>query len=297
MWATSLLLLAALNLAAPGSQNSSYLRTIQARWDASDLVCIGKASAPVRTGVTQVIDGRDRDQLSTDVELERCLKGDVPRSSGIRVLGDYVASAKDSAGGFAYSGPPVGFVREGRNLIFLRRTTVPDEFVVTVPIYQTAIPLSDVPPDYPPATSPGFTATIVIRELESAMLQLGELSDLEYIDYLLDYMGTPDGIAELSRLSDTVPLAIQQDIAVTLLDHDQSQNESTVISLLLDPSALAWKRENAALALGRHGTHAALDPLLRVVLEPAGTEQLKMLHNAAESSLDSLKHRVGSLDK
>ena len=122
-------------------------------------------------------------------------------------------------------------------------------------------------------------------------------SDIAYIDYLLDYLGTSDGIAELSRLSDAAPLAIQRDIAVKLLDYGLSEYESSVISLLLDVTAPAWKRGNAALVLGRHGTHAALDPLRQVVLEPAGIDQLKMLQNEAESSLASLNHRLGSIDK
>jgi hypothetical protein len=122
-------------------------------------------------------------------------------------------------------------------------------------------------------------------------------SDYRYIDYLLDYLGTPDGITELSHLSEIAPVAIERDIAVSLLDFDQSKYESSVISLLLDEMAPAWKRGNAALALGRHGTHAAVDPLLRVVTKPVETEQLKMLHNEAVSSLESLEHRVGSPDK
>jgi hypothetical protein len=309
MWTTSLLA-AGLILAASDGRDPSYLPTIQARWDASDLVCIGDAGSPVRTGVTQFIDGANRDQLSANVELERCFKGQAPSSSDIHVIGNHVAAAKETERlmGFAHSGPPLGFVHKGRNLLFLRKGPVASEFAVTVPIYQTAIPLADIPPEYPPPTSPSFTKMVLIRELENSVLEAEDtgrrnidqgfgdplLSDIECIDYLLDYVGTSDGIAELSRLSHTAPLAIQRDIAVTLLNHDQSQYESTVISLLLDESAPAWKRGNAALALGRHGTHSALDPLQRVVLEPAGTEQLKMLHNEAESSLDSLKHKLES---
>jgi hypothetical protein len=313
MWATSLLL-GALGLVASGSQNPSYLPTIQARWDASDLVCIGKASVPLRSGFTQMIDGRNRDQLSANIALERCFKGEKPRSSGIRVLGSYVSAAKPGDYGvisFAYSGPPLGFVHNGRNLLFLRSTSVPDDFVVTVPIYETAIPLADVSPAYPSPTSPTFMKTVVTRELENAMLKSEDngrgmdlqgfgqplLSDYRYIDYLLNYLGTPEGITDLSHLSEIAPVAIQRDIAVRLLDLGQSAYESSVISLLLDDTAPAWKRGNAALVLGRHGTHAALDPLLRVVAEPAGTELLQMLHNEAASSLESCERRVGSAHK
>jgi hypothetical protein len=192
--------------------------------------------------------------------------------------------------------------------MFLRKTSVPDEFVVTVPLYETAIPLADVPPAYPSATSPAFTKIVLTRELESAMLQSEDtesdpdlkpfadplLSDYRYIDYLLDYLETPDGLAELSRFSEIAPLAVQRDIAVKLLDHDERRNESSVISLLLDETAPAWKRGNAALALGRKGTPAALDPLRKVVREPAVTEQREMLRNEAASSLQSLESRMGS---
>jgi hypothetical protein len=127
------------------------------------------------------------------------------------------------------------------------------------------------------------------------------LSDYRYIAYLLDYLGTPDGIRELSRFSEIAPVAIHRDIALRLLDLDvklpdldQSRYESSVISLLLDETAPAWKRGNAALVLGRRGSQAALEPLRKIVLEPASTEQLQMLHNEAASSLESLEHRVES---
>jgi hypothetical protein len=305
------LLLPTLALAASASQGSRMLPTIQARWDASDLVCIGAADAPQRTGVAEFIDGANRDQLSANVELERCFKGEKPRSSEIRVLGNYVAPAKPDENGvisFAYSGPPTGFVHKGRNLLFLRKTSVPDEFVVTVPVYETAIPLADVPHAYPSAASPSFIKIVLTRELENAMLQSEDtgsdtdlkpfadplLSDYRYIEYLLDYLETPDGLDELSRFSEIAPLAVQRDIAVKLLDLDESRYESSVISLLLDETAPEWKRGNAALALGRKGTPAALEPLRQVVREPAVTEQRKMLHNEARSSLESLDRRVGS---
>ena len=309
MWKTlSLLFVLVLGVGASRSEDPSYLPTIQGRWNASDLVCIGNAESPVRTGVAQFINGANRDQLTANVELERCFKGQAPSSSEIQVVGNYVGAAKKGERliGFVYAGPPVGFVHEGRNLLFLRKGAAPDEFAVTIPVFQTAIPLADVPPEYPSSTSPDFTKAVLIKELESAMLEAEDTgrqninrgfsdplcSDIEYIEYLMDYLGTSDGIAELSRLSHTAPLAIQRDIAVRLLEYDPGQYEPSVISLLLDDSAPAWKRGNAALALGRDGTPAALYPLQRVVLEPAGTGQLKMLHNEAESSLGSLKRRA-----
>jgi len=308
------LLLPTLLLVASSSQRPLALPSIQARWDASDLVCIGEADSPQRTGVAPLIDGASRDQLSANIKLERCFKGKKPTSPDIRVLGNYVAAAKPEDNGvisFAYSGPPTGFVHNGRNLLFLRKTSAFDEFVVTVPIYETAIPLADVPPAYPSPTSPTFIKTVVTRELESAMLESEDfgqrtdrqgfgqplLSDYSYVDYLLDYLGTSDGIAELSHLSEIASLAIQRDIAVRLLDLDQREYESSVITLLADETAPVWKRGNAALVLGRHGTQASLDPLRRVVADLAGTEQLKMLHNESASAIESLENRLGSPEK
>ena len=105
-----------------------YLPTIQQRWEASDLVCTAVVSTPIRTGVTQEIDGRDRDQLSAEASIEKCFKGEKPSTTTIRVLGYSVYAAKDLHGtGVVYAGPPTGFVSKGRNLIFLRRTAVPHQ--------------------------------------------------------------------------------------------------------------------------------------------------------------------------
>jgi hypothetical protein len=79
------------------------------------LVCIGDASLPVRTGLTRTINGSDRDQLSAEVELETCFKGDRPTASEIRVLGYDVVAMKDVGQGYGYGGAPIGFVSKGRN--------------------------------------------------------------------------------------------------------------------------------------------------------------------------------------
>jgi hypothetical protein len=305
-----LLLVAIAGVANPGTSTLSYLPTIQARWEASDLVCIGNASLPQRTGVVQVIDGANRDQLSADVELERCLKGTAPGSSHIVLLGDSIASARDQSGviGFAYAGPPIGFVHHGRNLLFLRKGSAPDEFRVTVPIYQTEIPLADLAPTYPPEMSAHFVKAILIRELESAIVQttqsdpgtypdptLGEdglLPDTAYVNLLLEYLNKSEGVAELSRFSETAPASASRDIAVMLLDRGQSQYEPQVIAVLLDQSVPPWKRENAAIALGWYGSQAALDLLEWVVSQPATTEDRKQLRSEAQSSVRSLKQRL-----
>ena len=271
------------------AETAQYLPSIQQRWDASDLVCTGEASAPVRTGLTRAIHGSDRDLLSAEVELETCFKGERPTASQIRVLGYDVVASKDVGGGYAYSGPPIGFVSKGRNLLFLRRTQNPDEFEVTVPVYQTAIHLADARPDM--GSGEGRWRLVFTQELEAAIVQFDD-ADLSYIDYLFDLLGVQTGIAELSQFSRGAPPTVQRDISVALLFHGQADAEPVVISLLLDTSAAAWKRENAAGALGEHGSKAALGPLRQIASEPRPTDDLKPLQLTAHSSLDRLERRL-----
>ncbi len=281
-------MLLALSSTAWVAEAAQYMPSIQQRWDASDLVCIGDASSPVRTGLTRTIDGTDRDQLSAEVELETCFKGDRPTASEIRVLGYDVMAMKDVGQGYGSGGAPIGFVSKGRNLLFLRRTQNPDEFEVTVPIYETSIHLADTRPD----TSGGdgqSVRVVLTQELEAALVQFDD-TNLSDIGYLFDLLGTPAVIAELSRFSRGVPVAVQRDIAVALLFHGQAGAEPVVISLLLDPSATPWKRGNAAAALGEHGTEAALGPLQQIASQPAATDDLESLRGTARSSLDRLEH-------
>src|SRR5260370_32871760 len=149
----AILLLLALSSAAYAAEAPRYLRSVWERWNASDLVCTGLGSAPVRTGITRKIEGSDRDQLSSEVKLETCFKGKQPVSSHVRVLGYSEVASKDVRGGYIYSGPPVAFARKGRNLLFLRLTSDPGQFEMAVPIYQTAIPLAAIRPHYPNDTS------------------------------------------------------------------------------------------------------------------------------------------------
>lgn len=284
-------LLLALSSATYAVEAPRYLRSVWQRWEASDLVCSGVASAPVRTGITRTIDGSDRDQLSSKVKLETCFKGKPPVSSPVRVVGYSVTANKDTHGGHIYSGPPPGFVRKRRNLLFLRQTVNPGEFETAVPIYETAIRLADSRPYYPndmSATSVRFALT---REFEAALVQF-DANDITDIDHIFDLLGSPEGIAELSRFSESVPLPIQRDIAVALLAHDQLDYEPLAISLLIDASALAWKRANAAGALGEHGTERALPYLRQVASEPATTDDLKSLHIWALSASQRLERRL-----
>jgi hypothetical protein len=282
----------ALSSAACGAERARYLATVQQRWEASDLVCIGIASTPLRTGFTLTIDGIDRDQLATEVELETCLKGKRPVRSAVRIVGYDIVASKDVSGGFIYSGAPTGFVRKGRNLLFLRRTKTLQNLEIVVPIYETAIPLADNRPNYPVKGSPASRCFALTQEFEAALVQF-DSTDVSDIDRILDLLGIREGVAELSRFSQRLPLSIQRDIAVALLLHDQFDSEPLAISLLQDTSAPAWKRANAAEALGEHGTERALRHLHQIASQPATTDDLKSLQLYALSSLHRLERRLG----
>jgi hypothetical protein len=156
------------------AEAAQYLPSIQQRWDASELVCTGYASPRVRTGLTRTIDGRDRDQLSTEVKLETCFKGDRPTASEIRVLGYDVVAMKDVGQG--YSGPPTGFVSKGRNLLFLHRTQNSDEFEVAVPVYDTSIRLADARPDNTSVGDQQPVRLVLAQELEAALVQFDDVT-------------------------------------------------------------------------------------------------------------------------
>lgn len=283
-------LLLALSSASYAAEAPRYLRSVWERWNASDLVCTGLASAPVRTGVTRKIDGSDRDQLSNEVKLERCFKGK-PVSSTVRVLGYSEVASKDIRGGYIYSGPPVAFVRKGRNLLFLRQTVDLGQFEMAVPIYETAIRLADSRPHYPNDTSAIAVRFALTQEFEAALVQF-DGNDVSDIDRIFDLLGYAEGIAELAKFSKTLPPPIQRDIALALLKHDQLEYEPVAISLLIDASAPAWKRANAAGALGEHGTESALPHLQQVASEPATTDDLKSLHIWALRAIERLQNRL-----
>ena len=250
-----------------------YLQSIWQRWDASDLVCTGTASEPARTGITQLIDGNSRDQLSSEVNFETCFKEDSPTSSPIRVLGYSVYALKDvrDSVGVAYAGPPTGFLRKGRNLLFLRKTGTARVLEVAVPIYETAIRLADTRPRYPSDSSSTFFREALTQEFEAAIVQF-DATDVSDIDRIFDLLGSSRAVMELSTFSKTVALPIQRDIAVALVAHDQLESEPLAISLLIVTSALPWKRANAASALGRHGTERALPYLCLLYTSDAADE-------------------------
>ena len=241
-----------------------YLQSIWQRWDASDLVCTGMASESVRTGTTRVIDGNSRDQLSSEVTLETCFKGKRPASSRIRVLGYSLNALKDvrDSVGVAYAGPPPGFVRKGRNLLFLRKTANAGVLEIAVPIYETAIRLADNRPRYPSDRSSTFFREALTQEFEAAIVQF-DATDVIYIERIFDLLGSSQAVMELSAFSKTVVLPIQRDIAVALLEHDQLESEPTRY-LLVDRYLCAsmetckcgkrswpiWNRTRAALSPG-----------------------------------------------
>lgn len=289
----ALSLLLALSSITWAAEVPHYLPSIHQRWDASDLVCIARASSPVRSGLTRTIDGSDRDQLSADIEIETCFKGERPAASEIRVIGYDVVATKDISQGYAYSGAPTGFISKGRNLLFLCRTDMQNEFEVTVPIYQTAIHLADNRPNSAGEESRESERHLLIQEFEAALVQFDD-GDLSYIGYLFDLLGSHEGITELSRFSPSTPVPVQRDIAVALLSHDQQNSEPMVASLLLDSSEPSWKRENAAWALGEHGTKAAFGPLQKIVSQPTTTDDLKALRLSVQSSLHRLEQRLST---
>jgi hypothetical protein len=270
-----------------------YLQSIWQRWDASDLVCTGIASEAVRTGVTRTIDGSRRDQLSSEVMFETCFKGNPPASSPARVLGYSVYALEDvrDSVGVAYAGPPSGFVRKGRNLLFLRQTASAGVLEVAVPIYETAIRLADTRPRYPSDNSSTFFREALTQEFEAAIVQF-DATDVSDIERVFDLLGSSQAAMELSTFSKTVALPIQRDIAVALLEHDQLESEPLAIALLIDTSALPWKRANAASALGRHGTERALSYLRQVASEPVTTDDLKSLRDWVLEARQRLECRL-----
>ena len=195
--------------------------------------------------------------------------------------------------GFAYAGPPTGFVSKGRSLIFLRRTALPGQFEIAVPVYETAIRLSDSSPYYPDDNSPTGTRFALTQEFESALLQ-SDSTDVYYIQWIFDLLGSEETVRELRTLSPRAPLAIQRDIAVSLLANGQSDCEPVVISLLTDTSALGWKRQNAAGVLGDHGTQRALPYLQQIAAQPATTDDLKVFRNWTLDALRRLECRLAN---
>jgi len=105
-----------------------------------------------------------------------------------------------------------------------------------------------------------------------------DANDVSDIDRIFDWLGNTEGIAELSRFSKGMPVPMRRDIAVALVVHDQLEYEPLAISLLIDASALAWKRANSGSRSWRTWNRASLPFLRQVASEPVMTNHLKSLH-------------------
>ncbi len=273
------------------------LGDIQSRWDYSDLVCTGTAEAPVPTGVVESLGGSDRDQLASWVSLENCFKGGIP-AAAISVLGDRVFSQKETTTGYVYAGPPTGFLVKGRNLLFLRATKGTDTWRVTVPVYAICIPLADSAPTYSSSRSAESIRHALVAEFESAIeqgkigfadgLQLSTPDDVarQYLPYIWQVLGREQGMREFRQLMTHSLEIVRREIAMAMLREGNQEGEAETLALLEDKTAVAWKRENAALALWNATSTRATQALERVANEPGPDE----LRHAAQDSLSRMNH-------
>ncbi len=248
---------------------------LQLRWDYSDLVCTGVAAKPKRTGVVEGLWGTDRDQLSVRVELQSCFKGVLP-AGVVTVLGDTLIASKDAQTGFAYAGPPLGFVVPGRNLLFLRATKSRNVWRVTVPVVATCLPLADVPPDYNVDGSEDSIRRALVAEIEAVIAQgylrdqpygFQALTQPEYVaavyaPYVLEIYGKSQGVNELARIMTYLPVASRRTVAMELLRNGDQRGLPDTLALLQDESVVGWQRANAARAL-----EYAQSPRARLALE------------------------------
>ena len=226
--------------------------------------------------------------------LETCFKGKKPDRQ-IQVLGDSVFAEKDIHGGFAYAGPPTGFVTRGRNLLFLRKTDQPDIWDVTVPVYAVCIRLADSPPSYTLEGSDDSIRGALVAEME-AMIDHGELRlslekiqtgawepdriAAEYLPYTIEILGRTQGLREFARLLQSSPQAVRREIAMAMLRVGDQRGEPDTVALLEDANVPDWRHANAARALEFATSTRARSVLERIAHEPRNQE---LQHAAAES--------------
>jgi hypothetical protein len=253
----------------------------------------------MRTGLIETLGGSDRDQLMSWVMLETCFKGKKPDPQ-VRVLGASVFAEKDIHGGFAYAGPPTGFVTPGRNLLFLRKTDELDIWDVTVPVYAVCIQLADSPPSYTLESSDDSIRGALVAEME-AMIDHGELGlslgaiqtrawepdriAAEYLPYILEILGRTQGLREFARLMQVSPQAVRREIAMAMLRVGDQRGEPDTLALLEDPNVPDWQRANAARALEFATSTRARSVLERIAHEPGNQE----LRDAAAESLSRMR--------
>jgi hypothetical protein len=237
---------------------------LQMRWAYSELVCTGLAGAARPTGKVEVLGGYERQQLEADVTLQTCFKGTPPPSKKIKVLGDSFTMGDPGHSGMVYAGPPTGFVSVGRNLLFLRKTESPSMWRVTIPVYECALPLADVPPDYVldgtdssvgEALGAEFMALIrqgqVRGEPHSAMPALNQPEAVanNYGGYVFEFYGQARALRAFERLLSDPRPSLRRAVAITLLGHGDQCGLAETMAAAQDASEENWQRGNAVRAL------------------------------------------------
>lgn len=268
---------------------------IQERWKHSDLVCTGIAEKPVETGAVETIGGSDRNQVASWVTLEKCFKGRPPAGQ-VKVLGDSVVAQKEITMGFAYAGPPIGFVTKGRNLLFLRKTDDPEVWRVTIPVYAACISLAETAPDYELDDSKDSIRHALVKEFE-AVIEQGRINAAGgtlfatsdevaalYLPYIWELLGRVQGTREFKLLMASSSGSLRPEIAMELLRQGDQAGEPDTIARLLDATAVVWKRTNAAYALRNSTSSRAREALEEIVNGPGPVE----LRHVAEESLSQM---------
>jgi len=282
---------------APTKEPPFVAGPLQMRWDYSDLVCTGLADQPQRTGKVGVLGGYDRDQLSANAFLQTCFKGNAPQRQ-IRVLGDSVFAQEEVQGrGMVYSGPSPGFVVQGRNLFFLRKTNSPAVWRVTLPAHECALPLADIPPDYRLDSSEasiraalGAEIMAVIRqgyvraESYSYMTVLNQPEAVvgTYAAPLFDILGRTRALDALATLLNDPRLAMRRAVAVELMINGDQRGLAGTLAALRDKDAPDYVRTNAARALEYTDSPRAQAALEVLAREPIND----VLHHVARDIVE-----------
>lgn len=285
----------------PPKQPSRVGPTLPVRWEYSDLVCTGVAEPPQLTGKIENIEGRDRDQLSARVALETCFKGTAP-ARAIIVLGDSLWVEKEviAAGGTLGSLASPGFVAPGRNLLFLRRTSSPSIWRVTIPIYECAIPLADTAPPYQLDGSTNSIREALGAEIMAVIRQgytrggprsfLPALNKPEFVlnvygNYVFEIYGERRALREFERLMNDPRMSLRRAAALVLLGHGDQTVLPEVIALLHDKSEEPGQRQNAAWALQYVNAPQADAALWLVAREPVNDPLHRTVRDVLETRL------------
>jgi HEAT repeat protein len=198
--------------------------------------------------------------------------------------------------GYAYAGPPIGFVTKGRNLLFLRKTRDPKVWRVTIPVYATCIELADGAPDYELNGSAGSIRRALVKEFE-AVIEQGRINTAGgtlfaspdkvaavYLPYIWEILGRVQGTQEFKLLMTRSSGSLRQEIAMALLRQGDQAGEPGAIARLQDSTAVVWKRTNAAYALRNATSSRACEALENILNKPAPPE----LRHVAEESVSQM---------